>query len=106
MFTGDAPSEVEQIIIKDFTRDADVDVLKVGHHGSRTASSEEFLKIATPEISVISCGAGNSYGHPHAEALERLEKYSTEIIRIDEVGKYTYVSEGGTIAGLSAASWN
>ncbi|WP_400208078.1 ComEC/Rec2 family competence protein [Candidatus Methanomassiliicoccus intestinalis] len=104
MFTGDAPSEVEQIIIKDFTRDADVDVLKVGHHGSRTASSEEFLKIATPEISVISCGAGNSYGHPHAEALERLEKYSTEIIRIDEVGKYTYVSEGGTIAGLSAAS--
>ena len=49
-----------------------VNILKVGHHGSKGASSEEFLSYVKPENALISCGAGNSYGHPHMETLQRL----------------------------------
>lgn len=94
LFTGDAPEKVEEEMLKNYSEELDVDVLKVGHHGSSTSSSEEFLQIVTPSVSIISCGAGNSYGHPHEEALERLETYSDVIIRTDLTGAYSYVSSG------------
>lgn len=66
LFTGDAENGEENTI----TADIDCDVLKVGHHGSSTSTSRAFLIAASPEYAVISCGMGNSYGHPHTETLD------------------------------------
>lgn len=74
LFTGDAYQTVERELI-DLGANLDSDVLKVGHHGSKTSSSEEFIAEVSPEIAVISTGKNNSYGHPHPEVLEVLKKY-------------------------------
>ena len=64
-----------------------VNILKVGHHGSKGASSEEFLSYVKPENALISCGAGNSYGHPHTETLQRLSGIGAKVYRTDESGE-------------------
>ncbi len=83
LFMGDAESEVENSLLGD---DIDAEVLKVGHHGSYTASSKSFIQKVSPKICVISLGAGNSYGHPHDEALLNLKAFGAQIYRTDEVG--------------------
>ena len=62
------------------------DVLIVGHHGANTSTSEELLETAQPQYAVISCGAGNVYGHPDGRTLARLEKSEAEILRTDLEG--------------------
>ena len=89
LFTGDAGKEVEQKIVRDFP-DLDVDMLKVGHHGSSTSSTEEFLKLITPEMAIISCGRANKYKHPNDEVLARLEKLKIPYRRTDLEGTITY----------------
>ena len=75
MFTGDAETDSEEEILENFSRsEFSSDVLKVGHHGSTTSTGEAFLSAVNPSIAVISCGEGNSYGHPHDEIIELLEK--------------------------------
>ena len=69
LFTGDISENTEKGITASLP---DCDYLKVAHHGSRHSTSDEFLGMTRPEISVISAGAGNSYGHPHRETLNRL----------------------------------
>ena len=69
-----------------------VDVYKAAHHGSNTSNSKDFLAAAAPEYAVISCGAGNSYGHPHNEAVERIKKYTDEIYRTDIDGTIVFTS--------------
>lgn len=69
----------------------DIDVIKVGHHGSKTATAPELLKIAKPEEAVISVGR-NSYGHPNPDVLERLQKIGAKIFRTDQVGDIIYQS--------------
>ena len=61
-------------------------LLKVGHHGSKTSSGEEFIEFVQPDVSVISCGYENSYGHPHASVVERLEKAESKLFRTDLQG--------------------
>lgn len=79
LFTGDAEGSVES------ARDwPEIDILKVGHHGSSTSSTANFLKQIKPKIALISCGVGNSYGHPHQKAVERLTKIGAKIYRTDE----------------------
>lgn len=74
------------------------DVLKVGHHGSRESSSDNFLQALCPSYAVISCGYDNSYGHPHQEAVDRLRQYCGEQIwRTDENGTVTITSDGQTL---------
>lgn len=85
LFTGDAEKEVEEKILKD-NKELKVNILKVGHHGSETSSSEEFIQTIAPEISIISVGKDNSYGHPHQEILDTLEEADSKIYRTDEVG--------------------
>jgi len=72
---------------------SDVDVLRVGHHGSRTSTSSEFLSETIPEVAVISSGDGNRYGHPHSEVLERLEGLAT-ILRTDLHGSIIMETDG------------
>ena len=72
LMTGDAEEKSEEELLKTYSSaDLDCDVLKSGHHGSRSSSTKEFLNAVTPEYAIISCGEGNSYGHPHAETLEK-----------------------------------
>ncbi|MBQ3006692.1 MAG: MBL fold metallo-hydrolase [Clostridia bacterium] len=95
LFTGDAEKDEEREILATGA-DLDCDVLKVGHHGSGTSSSTDFLKAVTPEICVIQVGADNDYGHPHENIVERLEKYADEVYRNDICGDIIISSDGKT----------
>ncbi len=86
LFTGDIGENVERGVLSDIR---DVSYLKVAHHGSRNSTSEDFLRIADPEISVISAGVDNSYGHPHDETLQRLVKNDTGIYCTADFGQVT-----------------
>ena len=90
LFMGDASVETEEKILEKY--DVDCDILKVGHHGSNTSTSEKFLKAASPNEAVVSCGAKNKYGHPHESIIERLKKYNVKIRRTDEEGTICYFS--------------
>ena len=84
LLTGDLEGSGEQQAAE--ALEGNVDVLKVAHHGSRNSSSEEFLEKAGGTSAVISCGAGNSYGHPHSELLDRLKRAGYKILRTDQDG--------------------
>ena len=96
LFTGDAEALAEnEIIEKGF--DLAADVLKVGHHGSNTSNTEEFLKKVNPSYAVISLGEDNKYGHPHKEVMDRLEKREMTIYRTDKNGTIIAESDGESI---------
>ena len=99
LFVGDAEEKAEEDILAEGVS-VKADVLKVGHHGSRTASSEAFLQEVEPTYAVISCGQDNSYGHPHAETLNTLRSMGVKVFRTDEQGTVTATSDGHEI------SWN
>jgi len=92
LFTGDISKVAEKELI--IRANIDSDVLKVAHHGSKTSSSEDFLKAVSPQIAVISVGKGNSYGHPHQEVLDTLTKYGIRILRTDLDGDIKIFSDG------------
>ena len=77
--------------------DLECDVLKVGHHGSYTATGDDFLTKADPAYAVISAGKDNSYGHPHAVTLAKLEDDDVQIYRTDTMGTIEAVSDGNQI---------
>jgi len=85
LFTGDATKKTEEKLLAEKVN-IDSDVLKVGHHGSKTSTGEEFLEEVSPEIAVISCGRNNSYGHPHEIVLQRLKNFGINILRTDLEG--------------------
>ena len=85
LLMGDADKEIENKIMKHF-RNIKHDVIKVGHHGSSSSTSEKFLKEVNPSAAVISCGKNNKYGHPSKEVIDLLNKYDIEIYRTDERG--------------------
>ncbi len=90
LLMGDAPSEIEKEIIEKYKK-LDCDILKVGHHGSDTSSSFEFLKAVNPEEAIISCGVNNSYGHPSEEVVNRLNDLDIKIRRTDLEGTIEYM---------------
>lgn len=96
LFTGDAEREVEQAMI---SRGAYLysTVLKVGHHGSSTSTSYQFLWNVMPQYAVISCGKGNSYGHPHEEVLSRLYDADVTLFRTDLQGDIVCTSNGSSV---------
>ena len=89
LFMGDAPIEIEESIIKDYPS-LDCDILKAGHHGSKTSSSLDFLKTITPDTAIISVGYKNHYGHPDKEVIARFESLNIKIRRTDVEGTITY----------------
>lgn len=97
LFTGDLIAEQEQQVLANGTNVAST-VLKVGHHGSRTSSSQEFLTAVNPGWAVISCGYNNSFGHPHKEILNRLTSCTkAEILRTDQQGAIVFRTDGKSI---------
>ena len=95
IFTGDAEEKTEKDILACYDKsELSCDILKVGHHGSRTSTCDEFLEALSPSIAVISCGEGNSYGHPHYETVEKLGASVSFIYRTDIVGSVVIVTDG------------
>ena len=93
LFTGDAYQSAEKKLIEGKI-ELNSDVLKVGHHGSKTSTAEEFIKEVLPEIAVISVGRNNIYGHPSQETLDALGKYGISIFRTDLNGDIKIISNG------------
>lgn len=98
LLTGDMSSEGEKDVLKKQGEAVkDIFLLKAAHHGSKYSSCEEFLKLTDPEWTVISCGEGNSYGHPHKEVLERLHSHGSNVLITKDTGAITVQVEGGKI---------
>ena len=85
LFTGDIEEKAERALIKKYkeTEELNATILKVAHHGSKSSSIEEFLKLVSPEISIIGVGAENTFGHPSDQVLERIENLKSKIYRTD-----------------------
>ena len=96
LFTGDAGSKTEKAMIAEGIN-IDCDVLKVGHHGSSTSTSKEFLDKATPDYAAISVGENNIYAHPSESVVETLKESGTQILRTDTDGDITFFVENGEI---------
>ena len=95
MLTGDAGMKTEKIILSENSPvDLDSTVLKVGHHGSRTSTSESFVKAVTPLYALISDAKNNNYGHPHPETLNTLTQAGAKILRTDLLGTIIMKSDG------------
>ena len=99
LFTGDCEAEAEADMAAS-QADLHADVYLAGHHGSDTASSQVFMDAVSPAYAVISCGEGNSYGHPHAEVLNRFRSMGIQVFRTDEQGSVIAESDG------SVVTWN
>lgn len=97
LFTGDAGEEAEKDILKTDI-DISADVYKVGHHGSRYSTSKVFFEAVNPSYAVISCGEGNSYGHPHAETLNTFRTNGVLVYRTDEEGTIIASTDGKSIS--------
>lgn len=103
LFTGDCEAEAEADLIASGA-DLSADVYLAGHHGSDTASSQAFMDAVSPTYAVISCGEGNSYGHPHAEVLNRFRSMGIQVFRTDEQGSVVAESDGTGITWNCAPS--
>ena len=119
MLTGDAEAAALKELLNFYsTENLDVDVLKVGHHGSRTSTTPDLLNKITPEYAIISCGEGNSYKHPHQNVLDylldanvqvrRTDMHGSIILTVTELGSYnctytaTSVNDGNIFVGGDA----
>lgn len=80
LFMGDAEEELEEYLIATYGDQLDVDVLKLGHHGSDSSSTEDFISITSPTDAIASCGLGNKFGHPSRRILSRIERISSSTI--------------------------
>lgn len=93
LLTGDLETRGEQALLeKGLIKD--IEVLKVGHHGSKTGSSTQFLEVSKPEISVVSAGKNNRYGHPSPQVLRNLDNIHSKVLRTDLVGTIEVVTDG------------
>jgi competence protein ComEC len=96
LLTGDAEFPENKAIL-DHGFDVRSNVLKLGHHGSRTSTNEDWLQRVQPQLGIISAGKDNSFGHPHPEVIAALEKSKVPYVRTDEHGTITVISDGATI---------
>lgn len=99
LFTGDAPKEIELAALE--TENLASDVLKISHHGSKTASGEEFLRAVNPQLGIISVGHKNKFGHPHGEVLGRLTELGVPYLRTDRAGAIKVTFDEGKVSCYS-----
>lgn len=96
LFTGDAEVSTESIVLSE-NNNLNCDILKVGHHGSSTSTSSNFLTSVNPSVAIIPVGKNNSYGHPTPEVLSLLDSYNIRTFRTDINGTIIAISDGNTI---------
>ncbi|HJG07102.1 MAG TPA: MBL fold metallo-hydrolase [Megamonas hypermegale] len=94
LFTGDSERDAEQNMVKSYGDELQSDVLKSPHHGSRTSSSDDYLKTVKAKDVIISLAADNEYGHPHKQTLDRYKKYNMNVYRTDQDGTITITTDG------------
>jgi competence protein ComEC len=94
LLPGDAEKQAEHTMLKENSAELHADVLKVGHHGSKNSTTQEFLDTVAPAIAIISSGEDNPYGHPSPELLERLEASGARVLRTDRDGAVHIVTDG------------
>lgn len=105
LFTGDAETTSEKEMLKNGLP-LQSTVLKVGHHGSSTSSSEDFLNAVSPTYAIISCETGNDYGHPHQETLDRLQAHNISYFRTDTQGTIIASSDGEGVHFQLQPAWS
>lgn len=94
MLTGDAPGSIEEYVVSTYGDTLRSEVLKLGHHGSKTSSSEIFLNTVKPKFAVVSAGKDNSYGHPHKQVTDAVSARGIEIISTADSGSVTFITDG------------
>ena len=94
MLTGDAPQEIEDYLVRTYGAQLDSDVLKLGHHGSKTSTSDLWLDTVTPQYAVVSAGIDNRYGHPHQDVMQRVFKRNIQTSHTGTDGTVILQSEG------------
>ena len=94
ILTGDAETDSEAEMIEEYGDFLDCDILKLGHHGSKTSSSYRFLEITSPEYAIACCGKDNTYGHPAAEVVYRLNLFGIQLLRTDKEGSIIFTCNG------------
>ncbi len=97
MFTGDTTKIIEEYLVNKYPNDLKSDVLKVAHHGSKTSTAKNFVKMVAPAYAVISNGRDNSYGHPHQNTLKTLSEFGVKTFRTDTLGTIIFHFDGEKI---------
>ena len=87
LFTGDIEEKAENVLLTLYGTKLKSDILKVGHHGSKTSSTHEFIELVKPKIALIGVGKDNNFGHPNQEVINRLEAIGSKVFRTDEMGE-------------------
>lgn len=104
IFTGDIEEKAENAILQKYANNLEIlngSILKVAHHGSKTSSTEKFLKAVNPKIALIGVGKNNTFGHPSNSVIERLKNFNIDVYRTDECGEITIKSDGKKIKVLN-----
>ncbi len=94
LFTGDSPIAIEQYLASVYGTVLKSDVLKLGHHGSKTSTSDVWLGFVDPDYGIISAGCDNSYGHPHHEVVDRLKRFEVQALTTCDEGTIVFESDG------------
>jgi competence protein ComEC len=102
LLTGDAEALEESELVRDQGDSLRADLLKVGHHGSRTSTGDPLLRAVRPSVATISCGVRNRFGHPHLPVLERLFAHGVEVFRLDRSGGVVWATDGRQVTVTTA----
>jgi len=102
LLTGDSPKNMEKYLLSLHGDSLKSDVLKLGHHGSKTSSSDLFLAFVAPQYAIISAGKNNRYGHPHREVLEKLERFDIPYFNTAKVGTIVFTTDGKNLKMVKA----
>lgn len=94
LLTGDIEHDAESTLVDDYGSDLSVEVLQVPHHGSNSSNQDAFLQSTSPAVGIISLGAGNQYGHPHSEVIQRLRRHDVQTYRTDLDGTVIIETDG------------
>lgn len=97
LLTGDSPQKIERYLVALDPNALDVDVLKLGHHGSRTSTSREFLFAASPQYAIVSAGKDNRYGHPHKEVVDLVHEQGATILSTIDKGTIVFKTDGSRL---------
>ena len=97
MLTGDAPIGIEQYLVTAYGAQLESEVLKLGHHGSKTSTSDEFFEAVSPQYAVVSAGKGNRYGHPAPEVVARIAAHDIPLLSTIDSGRITFATDGVTV---------